>query len=321
MHSVLYRHGKIVESDIALDKLADPKAGSGEALWIDVDQTDTHTFNALAKAFDLHPIIVTEALEPPGRARLDKFDDTFFLTVYGTKLGTDGKLQVQPLMAILTRNTMITIRPKDAFDLASVRVEWEANPDLLKAGAITMFWAVLDSIVDSHFDTAQDIDEQTSSLEADVFADNPDIRALQKRCYILHREVTYLRRISMPLRDISNSVLRHDTRGAVGEITPYLQDVFDHALRVADWTDNIHDTLTTLFDSILNAQSNQLAIVMKKISGWAALIAIPTMITGYFGMNVVYPGYTTAWGAWLAAGLMVGSAALLYWTFKRNNWL
>lgn len=321
MHSVLYRAGKVAETDVALDQLTDPKADSGEALWIDVEQSDTATIRALAKTFDVHPLAIEHALEAPGRARLDRFDDTFFLTVYGTKLNRDNKLVVQPLMAVLTRNTMITIRPKNAFDLTPAREEWEANPELLSAGAITLFWALLDTVVDSHFDTAQDIDEQTSTLEADVFADEPNIRALQKRCYVLHREVTHLRRIAMPLRDIANSVLRHDVRGAVGTVTPYLQDVYDHALRVADWTDNIHDTLTTLFDSILNAQSNQLNVVMKKISGWAALIAVPTLITGFYGMNVNYPGYGTDWGALTAVLLMFGSAGLLYWMFKRSDWL
>lgn len=322
MRSVLYRNGRPVAENLPIEQLGPRVADGGETLWIDLEQSERAAFDQLAAAYQLHPLAIEDALEAPGRSRLDRFENHFFLTVYGTKLDDRShRLIAQPMMAMLTRHTMITIRTTGSFDLAPVREQWEANPELLSVGAITMFWALVDSAVDSHFQTVQELDERTSELEADVFGDEPNIRKLQHQCFILHREVTHLRRLAMPLRDVSNSALRHDPQGAVGPITPYLQDVYDHALRVADWADNIHDTLSTMFDSILNAQSNQLNIVMKKITGWAAIIAVPTLITGYFGMNVSYPMFGTVAGFWFSGALMLASVGALYWAFKRSDWI
>lgn len=321
MKSILYRNGAVAETDLPLAKLSDPKPNSGEALWIDVAESDHATIAELSERFNLHPLAVDDLHGEPQRARLDRFENHYLLTAYGTTLGSGERMTTHAIRAVLTRGTMITVRGTHSIDMAPVQRQWESNPELLTVGAIAMLWSLLDNIVDTHFDTVQALDERASDLEAEVFADKPNIRVVQRKCFVLHREVTRLRRLSMPLRDITNSALRHDPQGANSAVTPYLQDVYDHALRVADWSDNIHDTLSTLFDSILNAQSNQLNIVMKKITGWAALIAVPTMLTGYFGMNVLYPGYQTEWGAWLVTLLMGGSAAFLYWRFRHNDWL
>ncbi len=317
MRSILYRNGLAVDHDLA--ELSDPEDGS--VLWIDVEQSETENIQKLAKIFSFHPLALEALLGEPGRSRLDRFENQFLLQAYATRVDADDRLEPLPILAVLTRNTMISVRPAKTIDMEVVRDQWEANPELLSGGSIAMFWSLLDNVVDSHFDTVQALDERTGDLEAGVFADTPNIRELQHSCFILHREVTRLRRLSMPLRDIANSILRHDPEGASGEITPYLQDVYDHALRVADWADNIHDTLSTLFDSILNSQSNQLNIVMKKVTSWAAIIAVPTAITGFFGMNVSYPLFGTVIGFWVSLGLMAASTALLYWQFKRSDWL
>jgi magnesium transporter len=101
----------------------------------------------------------------------------------------------------------------------------------------------------------------------------------------------------------------------------YFQDIYDHVMRVADWTDSLRDLVTTLLETNLTIQGNRMNMVMKKVTSWAAIIAVPTAITGWFGQNVPYLGFSSVWGVWMSAGSIVVVSLALYWAFKRNDWL
>lgn len=104
-------------------------------------------------------------------------------------------------------------------------------------------------------------------------------------------------------------------------LAPYFQDVYDHTLRVADWADSLRDMVSTIIDTNMTAQGNRLNLVMKKVTSWAAIIAVPTMITGAYGMNVNYPSFGTSGGFWIAVALIVASSVALYLQFKHRDWL
>jgi magnesium transporter len=102
---------------------------------------------------------------------------------------------------------------------------------------------------------------------------------------------------------------------------PYFQDIYDHVMRVADWTDSLRDLVTTLIETNLTIQGNRMNLVMKKVTSWAAIIAVPTAITGFYGQNVPYPGFNEVSGFWVSTGLIVLGSATLYFIFKKKDWL
>src|SRR4029077_1465773 len=130
-----------------------------------------------------------------------------------------------------------------------------------------------------------------------------------------------LRRVVLPMREVVNAVMRRDLGIMTDPLQPYYQDVYDHVLRATEWTESLRDLVTTILETNLTVQSNRMNVITKKVTSWAAIIAVPTFITGFYGMNVPYPGFGRAAGLEVAFAIMVVSAAVLYLVFKRNDWL
>jgi magnesium transporter len=128
--------------------------------------------------------------------------------------------------------------------------------------------------------------------------------------------------VVLPMREVVNAVLRHRKDfNAPTELDPWYDDLYDHVLRATEWTESLRDMVTTIFETNLSLQDARLNTVMKKLTGWAAIIAIPTAVTGYFGQNLPYPGFGQHWGYALSSGLILTIAGALYITFKRKEWL
>src|SRR6478735_7087015 len=147
--------------------------------------------------------------------------------------------------------------------------------------------------------------------------------AVQVRTYRLRKELVELRRVVLPMRDVVNAVLRH--RGELDqrhtELDGFYDDLYDHVLRAAEWTESLRDMVTTIFETNLSLQDARLNTVMKKLTGWAAIIAVPTAVTGWFGQNVPYPGFGRPWGVLFSAAVIAGVAVTLYGVFRRKGWI
>jgi magnesium transporter len=123
------------------------------------------------------------------------------------------------------------------------------------------------------------------------------------------------------MREVVNSVMRRDLHIVGDDMIPYYQDVYDHVLRAAEWTDSLRDLVNTILETNITIQGNRLNVITKKVTGWAAIIAIPTLITGYFGMNVPYPGFSTRIGFDVSIITMILAGVILYFVFKKKDWL
>jgi magnesium transporter len=120
---------------------------------------------------------------------------------------------------------------------------------------------------------------------------------------------------------VLNTVIRRDLHHVDEEMMPYYQDVYDHTLRATEWTESLRDLVTTILETHLTIQGNRMNVITKKVTSWAAIIAVPTFITGFYGMNVPYPDFGNHVGFVVATVIMLGSGCLLYWIFRRNDWL
>jgi magnesium transporter len=198
---------------------------------------------------------------------------------------------------------------------------WDNSADLAAHGVGFLLWGLLDVVVDGHFATVQQLDEAIEGLEDLLFDERPHGAEVQRRSFELRKSLVVLRRLVLPMREVVNSLLRRDL-GLVDEaMGPYFQDVYDHVLRATEWTESLRDLVSTILETNLTIQGNRLNTITKKVTSWAAIIAVPTAVTGFYGMNVPYPGFGQPSGVAASTLLIVILSGGLYLLFKRLDWL
>jgi magnesium transporter len=172
-------------------------------------------------------------------------------------------------------------------------------------------------VVEGHFDAIQQLDDAVESLEDGLFDDTGSNRTIQRNTYRLRKELVELRRIVLPMREVVNTIRRSDTVERDG----WYDDLYDNVIRAAEWTESLRDMITTVFETNLSLQDARLNIVVKKLTGWAAIIAVPTLVTGWYGQNIPYPGFSQVSGVVTSALLSVITSVVLYVMFRRRGWI
>ena len=318
----LYRNGQLELEGFPVSDISDHVNDQGVTIWLDLHDPDQDDLGVLTEEFGLHPLAVEDAGNERQRPKLDRYRSHLFLTAYAVKLDTStGQLAASEVDAFITDRALITVRKDDGLDIDGLVDRWDADADLAKFGLGYLLHGLLDYIVDGHFEAVQSLDEAVESLEDDLFADAPMSLQVQRHSFELRKSLVLLRRIVIPMREVVNSLMRRDLHVVADEMMPYYQDVYDHVLRAADWTDSLRDLVTTIRETNLTIQGNRLGVITKKVTSWAAIIAVPTLVTGYYGMNVPYPGFSDKAGFYTSAAIMIVAAGLLYYIFKRKDWL
>jgi magnesium transporter len=277
----------------------------------------------LRAEFGLHEVAVEDALFLHERPKLDRYRHHLLLACYAVHLdAATGELAMSEIAAFITPRALITVRKDDGLDIGAVVGYWDASPDLAKHGVGFLLYGLLDHVVDGHFAAVQALDDSIERLEDRLFADNRKLdHEVQRRSFELRKSLVVLRRVVLPMREVVNSLLRRDLHVVTEPLHPYYQDVYDHVLRATEWTESLRDLVTTILETNLTIQGNRMNIITKKVTSWAAIIAVPTFVTGLYGMNVPYPGFGSEWGVGAAFLIMVVLAGVLYVAFRRNDWL
>ena len=318
----LYRNGQLELEGFPVADISDYMTDQDVTVWLDLRDPDHDDLGVLSQEFGLHPLAIEDAGNEKQRPKLDRYRTHLFLTAYAVKLDTGtGQLAASEVDAFITDRALITVRKDDGLDIGAVVERWDADSDLAKFGVAYLLHGLLDYIVDGHFEAVQSLDEAVESLEDDLFADAPMSMQVQRHSFELRKSLVLLRRIVIPMREVVNSLMRRDLHVVADYMVPYYQDVYDHVLRAADWTDSLRDLVTTIRETNLTIQGNRLGIITKKVTSWAAIVAVPTLVTGYYGMNVPYPGFSEKVGFILSVAFMLVAGSVLYWVFKRKDWL
>jgi magnesium transporter len=318
----LYRNGRLAEQGFAVEQISDHLTEPGVTVWLDLRDPDQEDLAVLQEEFGLHPVAIEDALVDRERPKIDRYRTHLFLTAYSARLDVaSGELATSELAAFILPGALITIRKDDGLDIGKVVDRWDASPDLAVYGVGYLMHGLLDYIVDGHFEAVQSLDDAVEGLEDDLFAPAAMDLQVQRRSFELRKSLVLLRRVVLPMREVLNTVMRRDLHHVGEEMMPYYQDVYDHVLRAAEWTESLRDLVTTILETNLTIQGNRMNVITKKVTSWAAIIAVPTFITGFYGMNVPYPGFSNHVGFVVASAIMIGSGVLLYWVFRRNDWL
>ncbi|WP_349899420.1 magnesium transporter CorA family protein [Parafrigoribacterium soli] len=317
----LYRAGKVVKNNFPVADISEHTAETGCTVWADFVSPTPADLAAIEEELGLHPLAVEDALHDFQRPKLDRYDTHLFFAAYAVKLDTaTGELTTSEVKAFITPHALVTVHEPD-FDIAAVTARWDNDVDLADRGVGYLLWGLLDVIIDGHFDAVQQLDAEIETLEDALFDDVPRDREVQKRSFELRKSLVLLRRVVLPMREVVNTVLRRDLQTIDPTLMPYFQDVYDHVLRATEWTESLRDLVTTILETNVSLQGNRMNMVMKKVTSWAAIIAVPTAITGFFGQNLAFPGFGTVWGMWMSVALIVVVSGALYLAFKKRDWL
>ncbi|MFF3840685.1 magnesium and cobalt transport protein CorA [Streptomyces sp. NPDC001930] len=323
--SAIYRDGRRTDGPADLSDALDEARATGDAfLWVGLHEPTEAEFDHVASEFALHPLAVEDALKAHQRPKLEVYDDSLFVVLKPVVYEPESdRVSSGELMLFMGDSFVVTVRHGEGAPLAQVRRRLEADPEVLKHGPTAVLYAVSDAIVDHYLDVAGELQVDLEELEADVFAPtggNPANTA--ERIYTAKRQVLEFRRASGPL---SGPVSRL-TGGSVPFVNersqPFFRDVNDHLLRANEQVEG----LDRLLSDVLSAHLAQMGVRqnddMRKISAWAAMAAVPTMVAGIYGMNFDHMPelrWVASYPVVLVA--MAGIVLTLYRMFKRRGWM
>jgi magnesium transporter len=317
----LYRNGVLETEDFPVEEISDHLDDPSATVWLDMCAPSTAELATISEELSLHALAVEDAVHEHQRPKLDRYETHAFLTAYGVRFDVDaGTVATSELAAFVTDRALVTVRKDEHFDIDAVLARWDSAAAPAKGGVGFLVHGLLDYVVDGHFDAVQALDDEIEGLEDSVFAEDVAHDEVQLRSLRLRKSLVTLRRVVLPMREVVNSLMRRNHL-VDDELLPYYQDVYDHVLRASEWTESLRDLVVTIRETQLNLQSNRLNMIMKKVTGWAAIIAVPTAITGFYGQNVPYPGTGQPWGFWMSTAVIVVVGGGLFALFRRRDWL
>jgi magnesium transporter len=318
----LYREGKLVLEDFPVADISEHLEDADACVWLDCCDPTKAELATIAEEFQLHPLAIEDAISAHQRPKLDRYDTHLFLSAYAVKLDTEsGELCTHEIGAFITPQALVTVHTDGGARIDSLLARWDESKELAKYGVSFLLWGLLDDIVDGHFEAVQSLDSEIETLEDLLFDDAPRNTEVQRRSFEFRKSLVLIRRVVLPMREVVNSLMRRDLHVLDEGMAPYYQDVYDHVLRATEWTESLRDLVSTILETNLTIQGNRMNLVMKKVTSWAAIIAVPTAITGFYGQNVPYPGFATHWGFWFSTALIIVLSGGLYWGFRRREWL
>lgn len=327
-----WRDGVCVASDVAEEGLKELIEDPSVLAWVDLVDPREADLIRVGQALGLSPGAVEDALAPLERPKLTRHRAHLFFVIYATRMvghvheDPDDltRIRLSRISAFVLPTALVTVRLPDRrgsrFNAADLVNRWEESPDLLRSGTSGLVHGLVDVVVDGHFDTIQELDDELEALEDVLFEDQHTGTRFIRRVYALRKDLVRLRRVVLPMREVVNSLLRNRRRDEP-TLDPYYEDLYDHVLRASEWTESLRDLVTSIFETNLSLQDAKLNAVMKKLAGWAAIIAVPTAITGWFGQNVPYPGFSSHAGLVQSTALILISTVSLYLLFRRQDWL
>lgn len=289
--------------------------------WLDLTHEDAAMIEKLARKLDLHELAVEDAFSEHERPKIMRYNSHMLLTVTESNVDErEGEVALSRLTAFIMPRLIVTVRD-DEFPIERVEKRVADNDDLAEHGVAFILWALLDVLVDDHIATLARLDDITEDLSRELFEEDGDMIDLQRRAFGFRRSIARMRHATIPLREVVTTLVRRDTQLVPPELQPYFADVYDHTLHAADWTESLRDQISNVLETNVALQGNRMNLIMKQVTSWAAIIAVPTAITGFFGQNLEFLGFGTQWGAWMSVGLIVVSSLALWLTFKKQDWL
>ena len=326
MDCAIYKGGHRTEGPADLSDALDQARRSGDSfLWIGLHEPTQEEFDLVSGEFGLHPLAVEDALTAHQRPKLEVYDDSLFLVLKPVTYD-DGAASVsaEELMIFLGDSFVVTVRHGEAQPLTEVRKRLEDEPQVLAHGPCAVMYAVSDATVDHYLDVAGELHLDLEQLEEEIFTPDggSEARNIAGRIYGFKRQVMEFRRATSPLSDPMQRLALAGVPFVGRESQPFFRDVSDHLTRTNEQVEALDRLLTDMLGAHLTQVGIRQNDDMRKISAWAAIAAVPTLIAGVYGMNFTHmPELGTRYGYPVALVGMLAVCLVLYRFFKRRDWL
>jgi magnesium transporter len=308
--------------DFPVADVSDYLEDADTIVWVDLVGPTTEELLDLADELGLHELAVEDAVGRQQRPKLDRYPDHLFLTTYHVAVDLDAaRLDETEVNAFFNDRWLITVRKSDGLPMDRVIARWDRSPRLMEHGVGFLLYGLLDVIVDDYFTVLSELDDFYERVSDAIFAEKPLEPSRQRHWFEMRRAMVRFHRRVVPMRETVSTLMRHEQDIVPEGLYPYFQDVYDHILRVSESSDSLRDLVTAIVETNFSLRDYRQNLIVKKVSGWAAIIAVPALITGYYGMNVPYPGSGEIAGVIWSTLLIIGVSTGLYYIFRRNDWL
>jgi magnesium transporter len=309
-------------ADLGIEQIRGALSRDDQFVWLGLYEPEQDVLRKVQQQFGLHDLAVEDAYNAHQRPKLELYEDSLFVVLRTAHMSASSKqLEFGETHIFLGRNYLVTVRHGSLRSHIGVRQRCESTPHLLSKGPGYVLYALMDFVVDQYLPVVQQIEEEVEDLE-DVIFGMVDTGEATSRIYQLKRDLLSLRRAVTPLVEVCNRLMRFDLPHIPEDTRVYFRDVYDHIVRLNETIDAQRELLTTALEAHLSLMSHAQNEHMKRITAWAAMIAVPTMIAGIYGMNFKnMPELGWAYGYHISIVVMIAACVGLYVGFKRSGWL
>ncbi|MFD8071236.1 magnesium and cobalt transport protein CorA [Streptomyces sp. NPDC059718] len=329
VNCVVYMDGVRQDDCAAYEAIARVRKSGRGFVWIGLHEPSEAEFAGVAELFGLHPLAVEDAVHAQQRPKLEQYGDTLFTVLKTARYvehdrltATSEVVETGDVMVFTGPDFVITVRHGGHGSLGPLREGLETVPDQLAKGPAAVLHAITDHVVDQYLAVTSAVHADIEQVETDVFSDHRGRGTDAGRIYQLKRELLELKRAVAPLGRPLQRLAEEPLPGIEADLRTYFRDAADHLARATEQVTSFDD----LLNSILQANIAQVSMAqnedMRKISAWVAILAVPTMICGLYGMNFEHmPELHWTYGYPLAVGVMVVACFVIHRGFRRNGWL
>lgn len=316
-----YANGQRV-ADVSISEIHEILKQPEQFVWIGLHEPSQELLKQVQAEFGLHDLAIEDAFRAHQRPKIEIYGESLFIVLRTAQCNEqNGHIEFGETHFFIGKQYLVSVRHGSSFSYADVRARCESTPQLLSKGTGFALYAVMDAIVDHYFPIVEALEDRLEALE-DIIFNESSTRETTAQIYELKREMLEVKRAVSPLIDLCNRLMRYDLDIIPKDTQPYFRDVYDHAIRINEMVDALRELLTTALDANFSLISISQNDVMKRFAGWAAIIALPTMVAGIYGMNFeMMPELKWNWGYPMVLGIIVGGCLGLYFYFRRSGWL
>ncbi len=306
--------------DIRIDEISDALEEQDTFVWLGLHEPDEKLMKQVQEEFSLHDLAAEDAHRAHQRPKLEVYGDSLFVALHTAQL-IDADVHFGETHLFVGPRYVISIRHGASASYAAVRERCEHMPDLLAKGPGFVLYAILDFVVDHYMPIVDALEDELETVEDQIFRASYRRRTTE-RLYQLKRRVTAMRRALFPLLEVCDQLMRSSPISIADDIRPYFRDVHDHVQRINDATENIREMLTTALHVNLSLISVAQNDVVKRLAGWGAILAVPTVVASVYGMNFEQmPELHWQYGYPIVVAITAVACLILYRRLKRADWL
>jgi magnesium transporter len=319
INCVAYQNGRKL-ADIPVSEISSYVARPDCFVWVALADPEPAELEAMQQEFGLHELAVEDAQHGHQRPKIEEYEHELFIVLHLIELN-DGEISVGEVAIFAGTKYVLSVRSRALRGFSDVRARCEQEPELLRHGTGYVLYALMDAVVDRYFPVLDSIESAIEDIEERIFADQPD-REQIKTLYSAKRKLMILKHATEPLLEASAKLFGGRVPQLCVALQDYFRDVYDHLLRLNQAIDSLRDMIATGISATISLISIQENAVTKRLASYGALVTVPTLIAGVYGMNFQnMPELGWLWGYPFALLLMVGIDLYLFSRFRQAKWL